>query len=241
MDRTDQDFQDGLAIDLFSPKNRTLQVQQNKSPLSAQFISGSNGEPFIALSNYSYILKMNETANDLIAKIEVPFDPVVLNSMGIQEANTYVATLSDDRKSWVVNEQQRNVHRSENKTRIIKMTSMDGEYLLVGRKTEDTANIFVQYGQGETRTVNLTGGPGIQESEFVDGLRFSVRSDSATRMNVDLKEGINPDELPANMVSLNSYAWVVNSSSPQVNVVAQLRFPGEYQAQNQCKTTEYQS
>lgn len=241
MDRTDQDFQDGLAIDLFSPKNRTLQVQQNKSPLSAQFISGSNGEPFIALSNYSYILKMNETANDLIAKIEVPYDPVVLNSMGIQEANTYVATLSDDRKSWVINEQQRNVHRSENKTRIIKMTSMDGEYLLVGRKTEDTANIFVQYGQGETRTVNLTGGPGIQESEFVDGLRFSVQSDSATRMNVDLKEGINPAELPANMVSLNSYAWVVNSSSPQVNVVAQLRFPGEYQAQNQCKTTEYQS
>jgi hypothetical protein len=54
------------------------------------------------------------------------------------------------------------------------MTSLDGEYLLVGRKTVDTSNIFVQYGQGATRTVNVTGGAGIQEAEFVDGLRFSI-------------------------------------------------------------------
>lgn len=47
---------------------------------------------------------------------------------------------------------------SENKTRIIKLTSLDGEYILLGRQTVDTANIFVQYGFGATRTVNLTGG-----------------------------------------------------------------------------------
>jgi hypothetical protein len=33
MERTDQDFKDGLALDLFSPKNRTLVVKQNTSPL----------------------------------------------------------------------------------------------------------------------------------------------------------------------------------------------------------------
>ncbi|CZR64514.1 uncharacterized protein PAC_14412 [Phialocephala subalpina] len=208
MERTDPDFQDGLALDLFSPKNRTLIVKQNTSPLGAQFVTGTTGEPFVALSNYSYIIQMNETANDLIAKIEVPYDPGMLNAMGIQEANTYVATLASDKKSWVVDDSTRNVHRSENNTRIIKITSLDGEYLLVGRQTVDTSNIFVQYGQGATRTVNMTGGAGIQQAEFVDGLRFSIQAGKALTMNVDLKQGIDPTTLPANTQSLNSFMWI---------------------------------
>jgi hypothetical protein len=79
----------------------------------------------------------------------------------------YVATLAQDKASWVVDDSTRNVHRSENNTRIIKMTSMDGEYLLVGRQTVDTSNIFVQYGQGATRTVNMTGGQGMYVSFLV--------------------------------------------------------------------------
>jgi hypothetical protein len=161
MERTDQDFKDGLALDLFSPKNRTLVVKQNTSPLPAQFITGTTGEPFVALSNYSYIIQMNETANDLIAKIEVPYDPEQLVKIGVQEANTYVATLAPDKMSWVIDDSTRNVHRSENNTRTIKITSMDGEYLLVGRQTVDTSNIFVQYGQGGPRTVNMTAGSGL--------------------------------------------------------------------------------
>ena len=225
MERTDQDFQDGLALDLFSPKNRTLVVKQNTSPLGAQFITGNSGEPFVAVSNYSYIIQMNETANDLIAKIEIPYDPAMLSTMGIQEANTYVATLSQDKKSWTVNDATRNVHREENNTRIIKMTSLDGEYLLVGRQTVDTSNIFVQYGQGATRTVNITGGPGVQEAEFIDGLRFSVQSGDAMTMNVDIKQGIDPGTLPANTVSLNSYAWIVNTSDPSMQIDAQMLVP----------------
>ena len=226
MERTDQDFQDGLALDLFSPRNRTLIVKQNTTPLGAQFVSGTTGEPFVALSNYSYIIQMNETANDLIAKIEIPYEPEKLNAMGVQEANTYVATLAD-KKSWVVSESTRNIHRSENNTRIIKMTSLDGEYLLVGRKTVDTSNIFVQYGQGATRTVNLTGGVGIQEAEFVDGLRFSVQSSMALNMNVDIHHGIDITSLPAGTQSLNSFVWVVNTSNPSAMVDAQMLVPCE--------------
>lgn len=104
---------------------------------------------------------MNETANDLIAKIEIPYDPEQLKKVGVQDANTYAATLASDKMSWLIDDSTRNVHQSENNTRIIKMTSMDGEYLLVGRQTVDTSNIFVQYGQGATRTVNMTGGQGL--------------------------------------------------------------------------------
>ena len=88
-------------------------------------------------------------------------EPDQLKKMGVEEANTYVATLAPDKMSWVVDDSTWNVHRSENNTQIVKMASMDGEYLLVGRQTIDTSNTFVQYGQGATRTVNVTGGSGL--------------------------------------------------------------------------------
>ncbi len=110
MARTDQDFVDGLALDLFSPRNRTLVVTNNTSPLPGNFVTGSTGEGFVNLSKYSWVIKFNESANDLIAKIELPYDPEALMQQGIQLANTYVGTLAADRKSWVVAETQRNVH-----------------------------------------------------------------------------------------------------------------------------------
>jgi hypothetical protein len=236
MERTDQDFQDGLALDLFSPKNRTLVVQQNLNHLPGQFVSGSTGEGFIALSKYSYIVKMNETANDLIAKIEIPYDPAVVAAMGVQETNTYVGTLAQDKMSWVIDESTRNVHRSENNTRIIKMTSLDGEYLLLGRQSVDDTNIFVQYGQGVTRTVNVTAG-GRQEAEFVDGLRFSMVSQDNLTMNVDIKNGIPPEAIPngiatsvnsSTLRSLNTFSWVVNTSNPNGRMQTNLEVPSKF-------------
>jgi len=85
------------------------------------------------------------------------------------------------------------------------MTSLDGEYMLLGRKSEDTTNIFVQYGQGATRTVNVTGGEGIQEAEFIDGLRFTFASSMAFRMNVDIPNGIDGAALPGGSISLSKF------------------------------------
>jgi len=75
--------------------------------------------------------------------------------------------------------------------------------MLLGRKTEDLSNIFVQYGQGITRTVNLTGGAGTQDAEFIDGLRFTIESDQAFTMNVDIKNGVPMDVLPPYKSSLS--------------------------------------
>lgn len=85
------------------------------------------------------------------------------------------------------------------------MTSLDGEYMLLGRRSVDNSNIFVQYGQGATRTVNITGGPGIQEAEFVDGLRFSVAATTPFNMNVDIPNGVDPTTLPENTIPLSEY------------------------------------
>ncbi|KAK2615853.1 hypothetical protein N8I77_002578 [Diaporthe amygdali] len=213
MARTDQDFKDGLALDLFSPTNRTLVVTNNTSPLPGNFVKGSSGEGFTSLSTYSWIVKMNETAQDLIAKIELPYDPVALQKEGFDVSNTFVGKLAPDGKAWVISENQRNVHVSENKTRIIKLTSLDGEYMLLGRKSVDNSNIFVQYGQGATRTVNVTGGAGIQEAEFVDGLRFSVAAAAPFALNVDIPNGVDQAALPENTMPLNSFSWVINTTA----------------------------
>lgn len=78
------------------------------------------------------------------------------------------------------------------------MTSLDGEYILLGRQTIDTSNILIQIGQGATRTMNITAGNGNQEGEFIDGLRFSLSSDRAFGLNVDYKFGSRWKGLPSN-------------------------------------------
>lgn len=196
------------------------------APLNAQFVSGANGESFVGIQNYSYVIQMSDSANDLIAKIEIPYEVDKLNSMGVQEGNTYVGMLSADKKSWAVDYATRNVHRSENNTRIIKMTNITGEYRLLGRQSQDESNVFVQYGQGATRTMNITTG-GKQEAEFVDDLRVAVVSPVNTTMNVDIKNGIPQNSLSKGMVPVNSFAWVVNTSNPTTTLDASIRFPGK--------------
>lgn len=110
MERTDLDFADGLVLDLFSPANHTAVVTQNESPLGGNFVTGSTGEPFVALSNYSYIIKVSNSPHDLVAKIEIPHDTDFARAAGVDVSNTYVGTLSTDRRSWVVDESRRNVH-----------------------------------------------------------------------------------------------------------------------------------
>lgn len=83
------------------------------------------------------------------------------------------------------------------------MTSIDGEYMLLGRRSEDASNIFVQYGQGATRTVNFTGGPGLQQAEFIDGLRFDVQSSQPMRLNAEIPFGVNPTLLPPQSVPMS--------------------------------------
>ncbi|KAL2063426.1 hypothetical protein VTL71DRAFT_5231 [Oculimacula yallundae] len=225
MQRTEQKFQDGLTLDIMSPKPRTLVVTQSRAPLSTIFMTGATGGPFVAMSNFSYVIKMNETANDLIANIRIPYSTAMLQQQGLLEANTFVATMAPDKKSWTVDESTRNVHRAQNNTRIVKMTSIQGEYMLVARKTVDTSNVFTAYGQGASKTINMTAGIGQQCAEFMDGLRYTVQTNVDLKMNVEIKEGINPGTLPPNTVSLNSFMWIVNTSRPMERVDAEMLVP----------------
>jgi hypothetical protein len=113
MQRTDVDFPDGMAIDLFSPGAHSF-IATTKTPPSAPATSvqGSTGEPWIAINNYSWVITVNETVFDLVgAKFEALYDPVHLASLGVTDDNTYVGKLSADGKSWIVDDMVRNIHR----------------------------------------------------------------------------------------------------------------------------------
>jgi hypothetical protein len=101
---------DGLAIDLLSPTNRTFIITKNNNSLDGAFVSGATGEGWRAIQPYSYKVQLNEPADDLIAKIELPYDPALLALMKIDQANTAVGKLAPDGKSWMISESQRNVH-----------------------------------------------------------------------------------------------------------------------------------
>jgi hypothetical protein len=99
------------------------------------------------------------------------------------------------------------------------MTSLDGEYMLLGRRSEDTSNIFVQYGQGATRTVNVTGGSDkIQEAEFVDGLRLKVQSASSFALNVDIPFGVNADAIPQGALPLSNIS-LATGIAPSITTI----------------------
>jgi hypothetical protein len=85
------------------------------------------------------------------------------------------------------------------------MTTLDGEYTILGRKSQELGNLFVPFGLGDASSVNITGGPGRQDMEFVDGLRFAIESDRPLRMNVNLKYPVSTEELPQGMMSLSEW------------------------------------
>jgi hypothetical protein len=198
-------YKSGLVLEVLSPKDRSLMVSQNTTPLPGTFVSGaSSSTGFMALQPFSYVVKTSEPANDLIAEIELPFDKEALQQQGMIPSDTYVGKLAADGKSWMISETRRNILVSEGKTRMVRMTSLAGEYILLGRKNSaQEANIFIQYGVAPQNSVNITSGPGKQVAEWQDGLRFSVESDKAMNLNVEIKAPLPPNVIPANMMSLS--------------------------------------
>lgn len=199
------DYKSGLVIEVLSPKDRSLLVSQNMTPLPGNFVSGtSSSQGFIALQSFSYVVKTSEPANDVIAEIALPFDKAALEQQGMSATDTYVGKLAADGKSWVVSETRRTILTAESKTRMVRMTSLAGEYILLGRKNSaQEINVFMNYGTGVEKTVNITSGPGMQVAEWQDGLRFSIESDKAMNLDVDLRTSMPPNVFPADMVSLS--------------------------------------
>jgi hypothetical protein len=94
-----------------APTNRTMTVTMNNSPLNGTFVTGGTGEGYRIVRAYSYVIKTNQPGDDMIASVEIPYDPSRLTNASIIDADTYVGKLANDKKAWMISESQRTVVR----------------------------------------------------------------------------------------------------------------------------------
>ena len=76
------------------------------------------------------------------------------------------------------------------------MNQIDGEYAALGRNTRETGLSLSQFGTQQNNGFNVSGS-GIQENEFTDGFRMSVRSTQPMLINTNVVNGVSSTMLSA--------------------------------------------
>ncbi|KAI1851558.1 hypothetical protein JX266_003020 [Neoarthrinium moseri] len=202
-------FPDNSKIETFSQAQKQIIVNQNPNPLSANHVVGSTGQPFVQLSPNSMTIQTNKATDLVGAQIEMPIDPAVIQQMGVSSDNTFVAQLSPDRQAWIIMEGIKSVNTTDNTVRMIKMTSLDGEYMAVGRQTVETGNVLTTFNQNQQVQIS---GSGIQEVEFTDGFRMSIRASQPMTLQANVVNGISSSMTSGGIMSVNNYRYKVTSN-----------------------------
>lgn len=94
------------------------------------------------------------------------------------------------------------------------MNNIDGEYIALGRNTPVTGQSLTPFGNAQTNNFNVSGS-GIQENEFADGFRMSVRATQPTIIDMDVTNGISTTmlaALPPGTQSVNNYRYKVTTN-----------------------------
>ncbi|KAK7180684.1 hypothetical protein DPSP01_011273 [Paraphaeosphaeria sporulosa] len=206
-------FQDGSRVETRSQKQQQLIVNQQTPSISANQVTGSTGNPFVALQQTSMVISTNGATDLVGAQIEMAMPVAALQQAQIDPGNTFVAMLSPDRQTWMIQESIRSINTTDMTVRMVKLQTIDGEYMMVGRQTAGTETQLTPFGSNQAAQVSITG-TGLQENEFQDGFRMSIKATQPMTMNVDTKKGIDSSMLTAlqGQVSVNDYRYSVTTS-----------------------------
>ncbi|TLD37837.1 hypothetical protein E2P81_ATG03512 [Venturia nashicola] len=207
-------FPDGSKIETFSQTQRQMLVNQNQAPLPGNQVTGSTGNPFMMLSRNSLVIQTNGGTDLVGAQIELAMNTQTMQQNNINPDNTFVAKLAPDRRSWMIMDGIRSVNATDNTVRLVKMNQIDGEYAALGRNTRETGLSLTQFGTQQNNGFNVSGS-GIQENEFTDGFRMSVRSTQPMLINSNVVNGISStmlSALPPGTQSVNNYRYKVNTN-----------------------------
>jgi hypothetical protein len=91
--------------------------------------------------------------------------------------------------------------RTTFKTQVSEMTSIDGEFRLIGRVGNETGTVLADFGSGPDQAIQIFAGGPI-ETQYMDGLKVSVLSSANMSMNVDLVTPIDMTMVPQGTRSL---------------------------------------
>ncbi|CZS96175.1 uncharacterized protein RCO7_05025 [Rhynchosporium graminicola] len=199
---------DRSVVETYSQTQRQLIINQNQSPLSVNHVVGSTGQPFVQLQQNSMTISTNGASDLVGAQIELQMNPNMLSAGKISPENAFVAKLSPDKQTWMVMEGIKSVNTTDSSVRIVKMTNIDGEYMAIGRQTTETSNVLSPFGQ----QVRVTGS-GIQEIEFSDGFRMSLKTSQKMTLNTNVVNGISTT-MTSGMsgTPLNNYRYLVTTN-----------------------------
>lgn len=193
-------FPDNSKIETFSQTQRQVIVNQNPNPLPASHVVGSTGQPFVQLSRNSFTIQTNGATDLVGAQIELPIDQNMLSQAGVTADNTFVAMLSRDRQAWIIMEGAKSVNITDATVRMVKLNQIDGEYVAVGRQTSELGVSLTPFGT----PVNIAGS-GIQEAEFNDGFRMSIRASQPMSIRTDVVNGISTDMVTNGIMSISEW------------------------------------
>ncbi|KAE9972303.1 hypothetical protein BLS_004084 [Venturia inaequalis] len=207
-------FPDGSRIETFSQTQRQMLVNQNQAPLPGNQVTGSTGNPFIMLSTTSLVIQTNGGTDLVGAQIELAMNTQLMQQNNISPDNAFVAKLAPDRRSWMVMDGIKSVNTTDNTVRLVKMNQIDGEYAALGRNTRETGLFLTQFGTQQNNGFSVSGS-GVQENEFSDGFRMSVRATQPMLINSNVINGISStmlSALPPGTQSVNNYRYKVNTN-----------------------------
>ncbi|KAH6872993.1 hypothetical protein BKA58DRAFT_158099 [Alternaria rosae] len=206
-------FPDRSRVETFSQKQQQIIVNQQTPAIPANQVTGTTGQSFVAVSPQSMIISTNGATDLVGGQIEMAMTMQNLQGAAVQPDNTYVAMLSPDRQSWMIQETMRSVNTTDMTVRMVKRTQMDGEYMIVGRQTVETNTLVTPFGSDGSTSVAIQG-TGLQENEFQDGFRMSTRATQPMTMNVDVKDGVDSGMLAAlqGQAPVNDYRYSVTTN-----------------------------
>jgi hypothetical protein len=89
---------------------------------------------------------------------------------------------------------------------MIKLNALDGEYMAIGRQTVETSNVLSPFGQDPQQSIQVNGS-GVQEVEFQDGFRMTIRASQPMTINTDVVNGISSSMLVDGGTSVSMYLF----------------------------------
>lgn len=92
----------------------------------------------------------------------------------------------------MIQEAIRSINTTDMTVRMVKLLNLDGEYMMLGRQTAGTETQLTPFGS----TIAITGS-GLQENEFEDGFRMSIKATQPMTIVVDVKKGLDSSMLTA--------------------------------------------
>lgn len=233
-------YADGFNVDTISANRHTLNVQLNQRPPSTDFVTPLDpsrspiGGPWVSLTNYSYVMSFeNANPDDLIMRLQVPYNQNQLNSRGVSDGNVYLALYEPMRSGWVIDMDRSENRRQARVTELNAVAAPRGEYILLARRTtqsNDESNPFLHFGSSSQNQFNVlppppeANMPPLQIGSWQDGSKVMIRSSSPMQIQMSLGN-VSAQAIPPGFQSPSRYACVIRANTDQTTSVTHLQMP----------------